>query len=197
MDITTNALEYGDTSNEAKNLINITKNALEYGDTNNEAKDLINITTNALEYANTNNVAKDLINITKNAIEYGDTNNEAKDPIEITKKALKYGGKKALDILIIALKGGSFQMLADLFNLFFSNTGLIGKTKVAYRYKVLRVTAKGYFGHVLKVFDHKKQEFTALKMIRNNKMSKKQAGRTPATPVPRRPWTCLSPTSRS
>ena len=68
-------------------------------------------------------------------------------------------------------------MLAYSFDLFFGNTGLMGKTKVAYWYKVLRVIGKGSFGHVLKVLDHKKQEFTALKMIRNNKKLEKQVRR--------------------
>lgn len=49
--------------------------------------------------------------------------------------------------------------------------------QVAYRYEVLRVLGKGSFGQVLKVFDHKKQEFAALKIIRNDKKFEKQARR--------------------
>ena len=48
---------------------------------------------------------------------------------------------------------------------------------MAYRYEVLRVLGKGSFGQVLKVFDHKKQEFAALKIIRNDKKFEKQARR--------------------
>ncbi len=40
---------------------------------------------------------------------------------------------------------------------------------LAYRYEILEVLGSGCFGQVLKVFDHKKKEFSAIKIIRNKK----------------------------
>ena len=93
-------------------------------------------------------------------------------------------------------------MLANSFDLFLGNTGLMGKTKItdqkkklidkyrtdhtnglmgktkitdqaAYRHKVLRVLGKGSLRQVPKVFNYKKQEFAALKMTRNDKKFKR------------------------
>ena len=47
--------------------------------------------------------------------------------------------------------------------------------QIAYRYEILRPLGKGSFGQVLKVFDHKTQEFAAIKVVRNNKRFEKQA----------------------
>ncbi len=38
---------------------------------------------------------------------------------------------------------------------------------IAYRYEVLEFLGKGSFGQALKCFDHKKNEYVALKIIRN------------------------------
>lgn len=38
---------------------------------------------------------------------------------------------------------------------------------IAYRYEILDILGKGSFGQVLKVFDHKKKEEKAIKIIRN------------------------------
>ena len=46
---------------------------------------------------------------------------------------------------------------------------------IAYRYEVLSVVGKGSFGKVAKCFDHKRQEFVALKIIRNMKRFHQQA----------------------
>ena len=46
---------------------------------------------------------------------------------------------------------------------------------IAYRYEVLRVLGKGAFGQVVKAFDHKMQEYVAIKVVRNNEKFKKQA----------------------
>ena len=46
---------------------------------------------------------------------------------------------------------------------------------IAYRYEVLRVLGKGAFGQVVKAFDHKLQEYVAIKVVRNNEKFRKQA----------------------
>ena len=46
---------------------------------------------------------------------------------------------------------------------------------IAYRYEVLRVLGKGAFGQVVKAFDHKAQEYVAVKVVRNNEKFRKQA----------------------
>lgn len=46
---------------------------------------------------------------------------------------------------------------------------------VAYRYEVLKVIGKGSFGQVVKAYDHKIQDFCALKMVRNEKRFHRQA----------------------
>jgi len=40
---------------------------------------------------------------------------------------------------------------------------------IAYRFEVTNGLGKGSFGQVFKCFDHKNQEFTALKILRNKK----------------------------
>ena len=46
---------------------------------------------------------------------------------------------------------------------------------IGYRYEVLRVLGRGAFGQVLKAFDHKMQEYVAIKVVRNNEKFRKQA----------------------
>ena len=46
---------------------------------------------------------------------------------------------------------------------------------IAYRYEVLRLLGKGAFGQVVKAFDHKLQEYVAIKVVRNNEKFRKQA----------------------
>ncbi|EAR85505.3 glycoprotease family protein (macronuclear) [Tetrahymena thermophila SB210] len=46
---------------------------------------------------------------------------------------------------------------------------------IAYRYELLECLGKGSFGSVVKVFDHKRKEFLALKVIRNKKKFHNQA----------------------
>ena len=47
--------------------------------------------------------------------------------------------------------------------------------QLAYRYEVLKVLGRGAFGQVVKAFDHKLQEFVAVKVVRNNEKFRKQA----------------------
>ncbi len=46
---------------------------------------------------------------------------------------------------------------------------------VAYRYEILQKMGKGSYGEVLKVFDHKKKEHLALKIVRNKTKFNQQA----------------------
>ena len=43
------------------------------------------------------------------------------------------------------------------------------------RYEILKVIGKGSFGQVIKTYDHKKQEYVALKLVRNEKRFHRQA----------------------
>ena len=38
---------------------------------------------------------------------------------------------------------------------------------IQYRYEVIELLGKGSFGHVVKVYDHKRKKYFALKLIRN------------------------------
>ncbi len=44
---------------------------------------------------------------------------------------------------------------------------LVKGDHVQYRYEVLDLLGKGSFGQVVKVFDHKRKDYLALKIIRN------------------------------
>uniref|UniRef100_A0A915D2W2 Dual specificity tyrosine-phosphorylation-regulated kinase mbk-2 n=1 Tax=Ditylenchus dipsaci TaxID=166011 RepID=A0A915D2W2_9BILA len=46
---------------------------------------------------------------------------------------------------------------------------------VAYRYEILKVIGKGSFGQVIKAYDHKHQQYVALKLVRNEKRFHRQA----------------------
>lgn len=46
---------------------------------------------------------------------------------------------------------------------------------IAYRYEILKVIGKGSFGQVLKVYDHKTNQYVALKIVRNEKRFHRQA----------------------
>jgi len=46
---------------------------------------------------------------------------------------------------------------------------------IAYRYEVIEHLGKGSFGSVVRVFDYKRKEFSALKIIRNKKKFYNQA----------------------
>ncbi|CAD5219356.1 unnamed protein product [Bursaphelenchus okinawaensis] len=52
---------------------------------------------------------------------------------------------------------------------------LVPHDHIAYRYEILKIIGKGSFGQVIKAFDHKRQEFVALKLVRNEKRFHKQA----------------------
>lgn len=45
---------------------------------------------------------------------------------------------------------------------------------IDYRYEIVKKLGKGSFGIVLRVFDHKMQEFVALKILKNKKRLMKQ-----------------------
>ena len=44
----------------------------------------------------------------------------------------------------------------------------VNKDQIAYRYEIIETLGKGSFGQVLKCFDHKRKEYAAVKIIRNN-----------------------------
>jgi dual specificity tyrosine-phosphorylation-regulated kinase 2/3/4 len=46
---------------------------------------------------------------------------------------------------------------------------------IAYRYELLDTIGKGAFGQVVKVYDHKRKAFGALKIIKNKDNFSKQA----------------------
>ncbi|CAJ0931049.1 unnamed protein product, partial [Mesorhabditis belari] len=52
---------------------------------------------------------------------------------------------------------------------------LVAHDHVAYRYEVLKVIGKGSFGQVIKAYDHKYQQYVALKLVRNEKRFHRQA----------------------
>ena len=47
--------------------------------------------------------------------------------------------------------------------------------QITFRYEVLGLLGKGSFGQVLKAFDHKEQEYVAIKMVRNDAEYEKEA----------------------
>ncbi len=46
---------------------------------------------------------------------------------------------------------------------------------IAYRFEILSLIGKGSYGQVFRIFDHKKKEEFALKMIKNRTKFSKQA----------------------
>uniref|UniRef100_A0A7E4UPR9 Dual specificity tyrosine-phosphorylation-regulated kinase mbk-2 n=1 Tax=Panagrellus redivivus TaxID=6233 RepID=A0A7E4UPR9_PANRE len=52
---------------------------------------------------------------------------------------------------------------------------LVPHDHVAYRYEILKVIGKGSFGQVIKAYDHKYQQYVALKLVRNEKRFHRQA----------------------
>ncbi|CAG2107359.1 unnamed protein product [Medioppia subpectinata] len=46
---------------------------------------------------------------------------------------------------------------------------------IFYRYEMLKIIRKGSFGQVIKAYDHKSQQYVALKMVRNEKRFHRQA----------------------
>ncbi|KAI1732841.1 protein kinase domain-containing protein [Ditylenchus destructor] len=52
---------------------------------------------------------------------------------------------------------------------------LVPHDHVAYRYEILKVIGKGSFGQVIKAYDHKHQQYVALKLVRNEKRFHRQA----------------------
>ncbi|CAG9324761.1 DYRK4_8 [Blepharisma stoltei] len=52
---------------------------------------------------------------------------------------------------------------------------LVSGDHIAYRYEIKDVLGKGSFGQVVKCFDHKQQEFVAVKIIKNKRRFHKQA----------------------
>ncbi|KAI6175581.1 Dual-specificity kinase [Aphelenchoides bicaudatus] len=52
---------------------------------------------------------------------------------------------------------------------------LVPHDHIAYRYEILKVIGKGSFGQVIKAYDHKYQQFVALKLVRNEKRFHRQA----------------------
>ncbi|KAL3110193.1 hypothetical protein niasHT_015796 [Heterodera trifolii] len=52
---------------------------------------------------------------------------------------------------------------------------LVSHDHIAYRYEILKVIGKGSFGQVIKAYDHKHQQYVALKLVRNEKRFHRQA----------------------
>uniref|UniRef100_A0A2K6W2T0 Dual specificity tyrosine-phosphorylation-regulated kinase mbk-2 n=1 Tax=Onchocerca volvulus TaxID=6282 RepID=A0A2K6W2T0_ONCVO len=52
---------------------------------------------------------------------------------------------------------------------------LVAHDHIAYRYEVLKVIGKGSFGQVIRAYDHKHQQYVALKLVRNEKRFHRQA----------------------
>lgn len=52
---------------------------------------------------------------------------------------------------------------------------LVAHDHIAYRYEILKVIGKGSFGQVIKAYDHKYQQYVALKLVRNEKRFHRQA----------------------
>lgn len=52
---------------------------------------------------------------------------------------------------------------------------LVPHDHIAYRYEILKVIGKGSFGQVIKAYDHKYQQYVALKLVRNEKRFHRQA----------------------
>ncbi|CAD5226368.1 unnamed protein product [Bursaphelenchus xylophilus] len=52
---------------------------------------------------------------------------------------------------------------------------LVPHDHIAYRYEILKIIGKGSFGQVIKAYDHKYQQFVALKLVRNEKRFHRQA----------------------
>ncbi|TMS39789.1 hypothetical protein L596_006266 [Steinernema carpocapsae] len=52
---------------------------------------------------------------------------------------------------------------------------LVSHDHIAYRYEILKVIGKGSFGQVIKAYDHKYQQYVALKIVRNEKRFHRQA----------------------
>lgn len=52
---------------------------------------------------------------------------------------------------------------------------LVAQDHIAYRYEVLKVIGKGSFGQVIKAYDHRLQQYVALKLVRNEKRFHRQA----------------------
>lgn len=47
---------------------------------------------------------------------------------------------------------------------------------LAYRFEIIEILGRGSFGQAVKCFDHKNQEFVAVKVIRSKKQFQHQAG---------------------
>lgn len=52
---------------------------------------------------------------------------------------------------------------------------LVPHDHIAYRYEILKVIGKGSFGQVIKAYDHKYNQYVALKLVRNEKRFHRQA----------------------
>lgn len=66
----------------------------------------------------------------------------------------------SINIIHIFLRGDLIFILGD---------------HISYRYEMIDKLGKGSFGQVFKVFDHKRQQFSALKVIKNKKRFHAQA----------------------
>jgi hypothetical protein len=79
---------------------------------------------------------------------------------------------------IIDRKSKKLQKPEGEFNFGFDNQHgdyrYIFNEHIAYRYEIIKDLGKGSFGDVIKVFDHLKKEFVALKILRNRKKLHKQ-----------------------
>lgn len=51
---------------------------------------------------------------------------------------------------------------------------LVPHDHIAYRYEILKIIGKGSFGQVIKAYDHRTQQYVALKLVRNEKRFHRQ-----------------------
>lgn len=83
-------------------------------------------------------------------------------------KKLKKDKKQTVMKIISITKSKIIQIYRKEYN-------FIAHDHIAYRFEILAIIGKGSYGQVFRIFDHKKKEELALKMIKNRPKFTKQA----------------------